>query len=72
MLDLDASILHGSKARGALTVDLAWEQGRLTSACNCAARKIRFSPRYGERVRAVELKPGQSAHFDSALSITRA
>jgi len=60
--------VKGLRARGGFEVDMAWAQGRLTSA------KVRAASgpgggrlRYGERVVELQLKPGQARQLDGQL-----
>ncbi len=50
--------IKGLRARGAVEVDLAWENGKLKQATLRAEKDGKFSVRYGEQTRTVELKSG--------------
>lgn len=50
--------VRGLRARGGVTLDLAWEEGRLEEARLRAARSGSVVVRYGDRERLVELEAG--------------
>ncbi|MGM9489992.1 glycoside hydrolase family 95 protein [Ideonella sp. YS5] len=61
---------RGLRARGGYEVDIAWADGRLTSATvrSIAGHEVRI--RYGERTFSLKLQPGQSRRLSWPLSDT--
>lgn len=59
--------VKGLKAKGALTVDLAWEKGVLKSLCVYAAHAYTGTIRWGTLRRAVTLCPGEKILLDENL-----
>ena len=56
--------VHGLRARGGFVVDLDWADGRLTAATiRSAAGAGRGTVRYGDKVVALNLKPGETRHL---------
>jgi alpha-L-fucosidase 2 len=57
--------IAGLRARGGITVDVEWKDGRLTAAelRSDTAQSCRL--RYGSAAKTVELKPGDAFHCDS-------
>ena len=55
--------IQGLRARGGYTVDIAWENGKLTAAHITADRKGEISIRYGERVETVKINKGKTFVF---------
>ena len=56
--------VHGLRARGGFVVDLDWADGRLTAATiRSAAGAGGGTVRYGDKVVALNLKPGETRHL---------
>lgn len=55
--------VRGLKARGGVTVDLQWREGRLAGAWFTADRDGSFSVRYGNETRLIALKRGARTLF---------
>jgi alpha-L-fucosidase 2 len=60
--------IHGLRARGGYDVDLQWKDRGLVSATIRSVNGGKRNVRYGEKVVALELKPGQAARFDQNLA----
>jgi alpha-L-fucosidase 2 len=58
----------GLIARGGITIDICWDQGKLQTARLTAATEVRTQLRCGERTKRLELKTGQSVSVDAELS----
>jgi alpha-L-fucosidase 2 len=54
-----AGSVKGLRARGGFTVDLAWREGRLRSATLHSTGGTSARVRYGDRLEAISLRPGQ-------------
>jgi len=59
----------GLRARGGFTVDLAWEQGKLTQAVIHSTFSARCAVRYQNILRQCALAAGQSVQLDGELRI---
>jgi alpha-L-fucosidase 2 len=59
--------VRGLRARGGFEVDLAWEEGRLSSVTVRSRPGRSCVLMYGAQQARVELRPGAEAHFDGAL-----
>ncbi|AOS44247.1 hypothetical protein Verru16b_01308 [Lacunisphaera limnophila] len=59
--------VKGLRARGGYEVDLAWADGKLTSATVRSVTGTGGSLRYGDKIVAVDLKPGESRTFGPSL-----
>ncbi len=57
----------GLRARGGFTVDLEWQQGKLTAATLTSITGTKATVRYGEVVREVSLKKGASVQLNGSL-----
>jgi alpha-L-fucosidase 2 len=55
------------RARGGFAVDLAWRQGRLTSAAIRSLGGVTTRVRYGDRDVELGFKPGQTVRLDGTL-----
>ena len=53
--------LHGVRLRGAMQLDLAWEEGKLTMARFTADKPVTRTVKYGDVVWEVSLEAGQSS-----------
>jgi alpha-L-fucosidase 2 len=62
-----AGAVRGLRARGGFEVDLAWKDGKLSSAEVRSARGGRGRVRYGEKTMALELGPGQKKTLGGSL-----
>jgi alpha-L-fucosidase 2 len=58
----------GLRARGALTIDLHWKDGKLVTARVTASKPTNFTLRNGDRSIQLELKAGESKRLDAGLS----
>ena len=58
--------VSGLCARGALTVDLVWEEGALVSAKITSSKGGKPTIHYGDRSVALDLRPGQSVELTPA------
>lgn len=56
--------LKGLRVRGALTIDLAWKDGKLIEAFLTADRDGFYQVRYGSTVKQVDLKAGRRTAMD--------
>src|SRR5262245_46077637 len=62
-----AGSVTGLRARGGLTVDLAWKEGRLQSATLRSARDTACRVRYGPQTAGLALRPGTAARLNGDL-----
>jgi len=62
-----AGSVRGLRARGGCTVDLAWQDGRLTSARLASAAGGPVAIRYGDRTARVTIPAGGSLQLDGEL-----
>jgi alpha-L-fucosidase 2 len=60
--------VKGLRARGGFEVDFAWRAGALTSATLRSEKGGKCSVRYGDKMVALVLIPGEVAHFDQRLA----
>jgi alpha-L-fucosidase 2 len=58
----------GLRARGAVTVDLHWKDGKLATARITAKQRGQHTIRLGEKSATHDLKPGETKHLDANLS----
>ena len=61
--------VSGLRARGGFTVDIAWTQGKLTSAVIHSASGADCVIRYQNNLRQLALAPGASVQLDRELSV---
>jgi alpha-L-fucosidase 2 len=61
----------GLRARGGYTVDISWQNGKLTGATihNVSGEGI-AKVRYGDKTVGVKVKPGKAAKLDGALKVS--
>jgi alpha-L-fucosidase 2 len=59
--------IRGLRARGAIGVDLAWKDGRLTSARLTSEMPQRVEVRYGDRTLATDLPAGEAVEVSDRL-----
>lgn len=59
--------VKGLRARGAFEVDLAWEDGKLSSATVRSTGGRHGKVRHGDKVIDINLNPGQSLMLDGSL-----
>ncbi|MDQ1923033.1 hypothetical protein RBA40_22150 [Massilia sp. CCM 9206] len=60
------------RARGGFEVDIAWADGKLTGATiRSVAGQGGATVRYGDKVVALNLKPGASARLGSMLAVQK-
>lgn len=62
--------IRGLRARGGLTVEMAWANDMLTGATLTASRGGAFHVRYGGRTVSLELEAGQAMRLDGHLNGT--
>jgi alpha-L-fucosidase 2 len=61
---------RGIRARGALTVDLQWKEGKLHTARITARQPGAFTVRYGEKSITRALQSGETVQLDGSLKLT--
>jgi len=55
------------RGRGGFEVDIAWQDGKLSSATIRSAPGRRGKARYGDKTSELKLAPGQSRNFNARL-----
>jgi alpha-L-fucosidase 2 len=63
-----AGNVRGLRARGDVTVEIAWQDGKLISGGVHSVSGIKTTLRYGKKTIRVELKAGESARWDGVSS----
>jgi alpha-L-fucosidase 2 len=61
----------GLRARGNITVDIAWRDGKLASARLASPHRGTAIVRYGAKTITVDLRPGVATNLDSGLTVQR-
>jgi len=63
-----AGSLRGFRARGGLTIDLSWAEGRLQTATVLSTRGGKCVMRYGENVVTIDTEPGVACEVPLGVS----
>jgi alpha-L-fucosidase 2 len=61
-------VVKGLRARGAVTVDLQWKEGKLSTVRVAARQPGKYPIRYGEKITTLDLKPGEARLLDGTLN----
>ncbi len=64
-----AGEIHGLRAKGGLTLDIIWQNGKLTSAVLHAAVPYKGTVQYGDEQITVELKAEQTLELNDCLAV---